>query len=113
MLAFLEHLRFGGIEIFRFAPIQAATSEADHTALTVADGHHHAMTETVIKTVAAFARNHQTRCFQKFRSESLHLLQVLQQTVPLIWCIAKFELFKRGFVQAACFTQIAKRICTS
>lgn len=110
MLALLEHLCFRGVEIFRLASIQTATAEADHTALTIADGHHHAMTETVVEAITAFTRHNQTRSFQELGSESLHLLEVLEQSIPLIGCIPELELFERGFVQTACLAQIAQGI---
>ena len=70
------------------------------------------MAEAVIKTVPPFAGNHQSCCLQQFWSQSLHLLQMLEQAIPLIGRVTQLELIEGGFAQAAGLTQIAKCIST-
>ena len=91
MLPLLEHFGLGGIEVLRFAAIKAAPSKTNHPALTVMDRNHDPMAEAVIKPITALARHHQTSCLQKLGSQSLHLLKMLQQTIPLIRRVAELE----------------------
>ena len=70
------------------------------------------MAEAVIKPISPFAGNHQPRCLKQFRSQSLHLLQMLEQAIPLIRRITQLELIEGGFAQAAGLPQVAKCIGT-
>ena len=110
MLALLKHLRFRGIEVFRFRTIQAAATKPDHAALPVADRHHHPMTETVIEAVAALTGHDESSRFQQFGRHPLHLLQMAQQTIPLIGGIAKFKTLEGGLTQPSRLTQIGQRL---
>ena len=106
MLALFEQLRFRGVEIFGFAAVEAAATEADHPSLTVVNRHHHPMTEAVVEAVAPLAGNHKTGGFQKLGGKTLHLLQVLEQTVPLVRGVTQLKGLLGGQAQAAGLTEI-------
>ena len=97
MLAFLEQLRLWRIQILGLTAIQTPATETDHTALSVVNRNHHPMAETVVETVSTLARYDQTSRLQELRGEPFHLLQMLQQAVPLIRRIAKAERLLGGW----------------
>ena len=115
-----KHLRFGRIEVFRLAAIQAATAEPDHPALAVVDRHDHPMAEAVVvagggrlrplRPFAAAAGHHQARGGEQLRLDRLHLLQVAQQPIPAIGGIAELEGLQGGLAQPAAIAQVGERL---
>ena len=49
------------------------------------------MAKAVIEATSTLARHNETRRFQQLRSQSLHLLKMGQQTIPLIRCVAELK----------------------
>ena len=70
------------------------------------------MPEAVIETIAALPRHHQTCGFEMLRIQSLHLLEVLQQAIPLIRRITQFKLLKGGVTKSTLVLQVTQRIST-
>ena len=68
------------------------------------------MAETVVKTVASFAGNNKSGSLEQFGGTSLHLLKVLQQTIPLIRCITELKRLLGGEAETTGFTQIGLRL---
>ena len=113
MLPLLEHFGLGGVEVFRFAAIKAASPETDHPALTVMDRHHDPMAEAVIEPVAPLAGNHQPSSLEKLRRQPLNLLKMLQQTIPLIRRIAELKGLLGGGTQPSGLTEVLEGLCAS
>ena len=111
MLPLLEHFGLGGVEVFRFAAIKAASPETDHPTLTVMDRHYDPMAEAVIKPVAALAGNHQPSSLEKLRGQPFHLLKMLQQTIPLVRRIAELEGLLGGGAQPSGLTEVFEGLC--
>ena len=108
VLALLEQLRFGGVEVFGLAAIEAAATEADHPPLAVLDRHHHPMAEAVVETIPPLAGHHQPGGFQQLRAQPLHLLQVGQQAIPLLGGVAELEGLQGGLTEAPAIAQIGQ-----
>ena len=87
----LKQLRFWRVEIFRLAAIEAATAKTDDAPLTVVNGHDDAVPKTVIEPIASLTGHDQSSSFEQVRSQPLHLLQMLQQAIPLIRGITQFK----------------------
>ena len=98
VLAFLKQLRLRRIQILRFTAIQAATTEPDDPTLAIMDRHHHPMAESVVEPVATLAGHHEAGSLQQLWCQALHLLQMVQQAIPLIRGIAQLKrvLRRRG-----------------
>merc|ERR1711991_89901 len=100
MFALFEQFRFRGVEVFGFAAIEAATTEADHTTLAIVNRHDHPMAETVVKTVASLTRNHKPGSFQQLGRTPFNLLKMFEQTIPLVRGITELERLLSGHAQA-------------
>ena len=112
MLAFLEHLRLWGVQVFGLAAIQTPATEANHTTLTVVNRNHHPMAKTVVEAIATLAGDHQSSCLQQLSRKAFHLLQMLQQAVPLVRGITETECLLSGECQAAGFREVGKGLLT-
>jgi hypothetical protein len=66
------------------------------------------MAKTVVKAIPPLARHHQPRRFEQFRSESLHLLEMLGQTIQLIRGVSETELLQRRLPQPPFLLQIGE-----
>ena len=113
VFSLLKHLCFWGVEILRLAAIEAATAKTDHTPLTVVNRHDDAMTKTVVEPITSLTRNHQSSRFEQFRSQSLHLLQMLQQAIPLIRGITQFKCVLDGRTESTLFREVVEGLLTS
>ena len=107
VLALLEQLGLGRVEVLGFAAIEAAAAKTDHPPLAVLDRHHQPAPEAVVEAIPALARHHQPGRLQPGGLEALHLLEVLEQPIPLIGGIAQFKRLDRGGLQAPAFLEVS------
>ena len=98
VLAFFEQLRLRRVQILRFTAVQAATTESDHPTLAIVDRHHHPMAEPVVEPIATLTGHHEAGSLQQLWCQTLHLLQMAEQAIPLIRGIAELKrvLRRRG-----------------
>ena len=64
------------------------------------------MPETVIKAIAPLARDHQSCSFQQRWGETLRLLQMADQSIPALRCIAQFKRFDRAVTEPSLLAQV-------
>ena len=113
VFALVKHLRFRGVEVFRFAAIEAAAAKANDSPLPIVDGDHQPMAEAVVETIAPFARHHQSGGFHQAGINPLHLLEVTQQPIPSLGGIAQFKGFDRAGAQPPLFPEVVERSAPS
>ena len=66
------------------------------------------MAKSVVETVSPFSGHNKTCCLKNLRGESLHLLQMFEQAIPLIRGVAQFECLKGGWTEAALFREVCQ-----
>ena len=113
VFSLLKHLRFWRVEVFRLAAIEAATTKTDHAPLAVVNRHDDAVTKTVVEPIAPLTGNHQSSRFEQVRRQSLHLLQMVQQAIPLIRGITQLKRVLDGRTQSTLFGEVIERLLTS
>ena len=108
VLALLEHLGFRGIEVFGFAAIKAAPTKPNHPSLAVLNGHHHPMAKTVVEAIPPFAGYHQPGGLEQLGPQPFHLLEMLDQAIPLLGGVPQFKTVEGGLAQPALSGEIGK-----